>query len=341
MISLGKFLASPNRLEEASYLTAVGLLVEGIQAHSLDYNKEDHKRFCDDMFDLRGRMAPGMPVPELFVLIGEVIRSFEEYNRRTGGKLRAQTSELQAIVSTLTSAVAAMVFASDSSLVRLRQIQSQLEDTGNIEDLRQLKSSLGECLANMAAEIEEHRKQSASGMEMLAEGARGFNRSLAIAKWPMAPDPVTGLPARAQAEAAITRLLGDGRAGLVAILTLQRLRQVNARYGYEVGDGVLATLSAYLRSAVNPRDELYRWSGPAVLIVVSRSVPIEVIRRKIARLAAEVPAHEIMTRHRSVVIPASVDWLLFPVAGAVEDIVRQLDGFVDSRHSEEASAAGG
>jgi GGDEF domain-containing protein len=52
---------------------------------------------------------------------------------------------------------------------------------------------------------------------------------------------------------------------LTPFTALAWVKQVNARFGYKAGDGLLAKLATYLGSAANPEQGLYRWSGPALL----------------------------------------------------------------------------
>jgi len=199
--------------------------------------------------------------------------AFEEYSRRTAGRLRAQFSESQSIISVLGNAIAAMASGSDASLARLREIQSQLSAAERIDDMRDLKKHLCECLSGMAAEVEEHRKNSTRGMSRLAEGTQEFENSIDLAPRQVVFDPVTGLPARVEAEAALFKVADGGDAAMAMVLALKRLKHVNSQFGYGVGDSLLAKLSKYLRSSGHLDEGLYRWSGPALLAIITGISP--------------------------------------------------------------------
>ena len=336
MISLGKFLRGQDEPEAPQYVRALSLLVQGMELHTLDYNKEDYVRFRAGLAGIQQVLLPETPVPEMLVLVGGAIKTFEEYNQRTAGRLRSQFQEMRSIIATFSGAVATMVSASDASLVRLHEIQSQLSAAEKIDDLRVLKMHLCDCLNGMAAEVEEHKKNSASGMARLAEGAQEFESSVDRRHGRTIADHVTGLPPRAQAEAALSKIADSGTQAVAVVFVMKRLKQLNSRFGYEAGNGLLAWLSTYLGSGTNPEEGFYRWSGPALLALISRRVPLIRIRQEIGSLVAAMPSREITIGARMVSIPVSVGWTAFPVTGPVEKLVRQLQAFVEGQSSEDS-----
>ncbi len=338
MISLARYLKTKPEGEETPYLRAIDLLLQGLELHTLDYNKEDHAHFQSELARLEERLSPELAGPDLLKLIGAVIRIFQTYNRQTGVKLRAQFAELQSIISTFTSAVAAMVSASDASLRRLGEIRSQLGTAETIEDLRTLKAHLSDCLNHMAGEVEQYRRNSAANMEGMAKGSRELEQSLQCTLRPV-PDPVTGLAARPEAEGVLTRLALADSAAVAAIFVVKRLKQVNARFGREVGDALLSRLSTYLGSGMNSHERIYRWSGPALLAVITRDVSFDLIRRDIGRLIGAIPEYEVNVGPRTAIIPISVGWALFPVTRPAARFINQLDVFVNSQGTEDSYIA--
>src|ERR1022692_3097454 len=91
-----------------------------------------------------------------------------------------------------------------------------------------------------------------------------------------------GLPARAEAEAALSKVAGSGIQAVAVVFVMKRLKQLNSRFGYEAGNGLLAWLSTYLGSGANPEEGLFRWSGPALVAVIRRNVPLARIRQELA-----------------------------------------------------------
>jgi len=341
LISLGKFLRSQDGPEVSAYVRALSLLVQGVEVHTFDYNKEDYEHFRASLAEVQRNLRPEIAASDLLVLVGGAVRIIEDYNHRAAARLGSQFQELQSIIATFSGAVATMVTASDASLLRLRGIQSQLSAAEQIGDLRTLKVSLCDCLVGMASEVEQHKKNSAASMSKLAEGARKLEISAESTHGRVVCDPATGLPARAAAEAALSSLVSGGVQAVAVVFVMKRLRELTSRFGPEVGNSLFAWLSAYLRTGANPEKGFYRWTGPALLAVISRNAPLLRIRREIASLVAEMPEREITIGARTVTLPLSVGWTVFPVTSPVEKLVRQLEVFVESQSSEGDSLAAG
>ena len=320
MISLGRFLRAHACAEDASYVRALSLMLQGIELHTLEHNHADYECFQAELSGVQRGLFPNIAIPWMFVLVGRAIKALEEYSRRTAGRLRAQFTELQSITSTLSNAITTMVSASEASLARLRAIQSQLSSAERMDDLRLVKKHLCDCLNDMAADIEEHRNNSECG--------RAQRRAVS--------DAVTGLPARAEAEAALSKIADSGVAAVAVVLTLKRLKQVNARFGHGVGDSLLAKLSTYLQSGASLELGPYRWSGPALMAIITRNVSFDRIRHEIGGLIADMPEYQVAVGERMATILASVGWAVLPVTRPLDKLVRELDEFVVSQSSEDS-----
>lgn len=330
MISLGRYLRDPD--DAAQYVRALSLLVQGMELHTSAYDQEDYGRLRAALAGVQEKLVPEMSTPEMLALVAGAVHAFERYNRRTAERLHSQFVELRSIIATFSGAVASMVSASDASLVRLREIQTQLSAAEQIDDLRALRGRLSECLSGMASEVESHRNKSASSMARLAEGAQRLEGSINPPQGRI--DPVTGLAERAEAEKALLQVETGGRQAIAVIFVLKRLQMMNSRFGYEAGNGVLASTAAYLGSGVNPEEGLYRWSGAALLAIIGRSVSPFQIRQEIGRLVTDMPEHEVTLGARTVMAPIAIGWTVFPVTRPVDRLVRQLDAFVESQSAE-------
>ena len=331
-------LASPDEIPknqdgsvDAPYIGALSLLLQGMELHTLDYNPQDYQRFREGLAAIQQKLLPETPVTELLVLVEEANRTFAEYNQQTAGRLHAKFQELRTTAAAFSGAAATMVSSNDSSLAQLREIESQLSAAALIEDLPTLKTPDGDPL--------EHQTNSAPGITKLAQGARELGTLANRIRGRTVSDPVTGLPTRAEAEAVLNRVAGNGIPAVAVVFAVKRLKQMNSRFGYEVGNGILAELSTYLGSGANPEEGLYRWSGPALLAIIRRNVHLDRIRWEIGRLASSMSEHEITIGTRLVMIPVSIGWMAFPVLRPIDRLVRQLETFVEGQNAEDSYAA--
>jgi diguanylate cyclase len=71
-------------------------------------------------------------------------------------------------------------------------------------------------------------------------------------------------------------LAGSGRYGL-ALIDLDRFKQVNDRHGHEAGDAVLREFAAIVRDSVRKFDRLYRFGGEEFVLLIGASREAELV----------------------------------------------------------------
>jgi diguanylate cyclase (GGDEF)-like protein len=85
-------------------------------------------------------------------------------------------------------------------------------------------------------------------------------------------DPLTKLLNRSQLEPALEAAIHasqEGRPGAVLYLDLDNFKVVNDTLGHDAGDRLLTTLSALLKSATRPQDELVRFGGDEFVVILT------------------------------------------------------------------------
>lgn len=90
-----------------------------------------------------------------------------------------------------------------------------------------------------------------------------LRRQLRSALHEASHDKLTGLPNR---HAALT-ILNTAPVGLVGLLDLDGFKDVNDRYGHDVGDDLLSRLAARLKGAIGPNGTVARLAGDEFLIL--------------------------------------------------------------------------
>lgn len=122
-------------------------------------------------------------------------------------------------------------------------------------------------------------------------------------------DALTGLPNRRaglrQLERHMLRARKDGLPLSIGFLDIDLFKQINDRFGHEVGDAVLVSVANMLLAAVRDRDDVIRMGGEEFLVLLpgthaEAALPrLEQLREKIARQAAE-------RRHDGPVVTVSI-----------------------------------
>jgi diguanylate cyclase (GGDEF)-like protein/PAS domain S-box-containing protein len=130
-------------------------------------------------------------------------------------------------------------------------------------------------------------------------------------------DALTGLPNRALLFDRITQAAGRGGGGAVALVDLDRFKILNDRFGHEVGDAILRTVSARLAESVPAEATVARVGGDEFVVLLPGAELVEateLVDRLLEAVSAPIP-----TALEPVVVTASVG--LAPLDSAMADLV--------------------
>ena len=328
-----------------TFFTSLKQLVEVMGRSAIPADEHDHAEPRADMARMEARMSLENP-SETLVAVGSVERAIEEYNARVGRSVRQYQTELRGMVGMLTETVSECTSASERSKQRLQGIENRLEKASAIEDIRLLKLQLAECLESLRAEAEDQRKAWAGQMEALASGLHSARTALAAD--PAGPahttgpdanaapkplDPLTGLPRRPKAMEALAEALADPAKQYAVLFTVERVESANARYGFGIGDQMLQAWQQLLHSWFGDGARIFRWGGPAFLMLIERDAPAQQVRTEIAHRCANRHEKMFNVGNRAVLLVIAAAHLVIPLAECVSaDLVAQrLDAFVHER----------
>lgn len=234
-ISIRRYLESrPQQLADALLRMVQGLL-RSIELHAVKGDAADYERFRNDVRKVQERLGEHPPAADVLVATGAIAKAMEEYNIRTSRFIQVQCAELQTMVGMLIRAVAAVSSASENSVARLHGIVHQLHQASLIEDFQTVRTCLSECLENLRGEI--LRQQEDSGRMLLEMRTELEKCRKCVGGVTAAPgtgsreDPVTGLPERAEAEAALLEAAQQGRPAYAVLIVVERLDLINMRTG--------------------------------------------------------------------------------------------------------------
>ncbi len=324
VISIKKFLSNDDAIPALVHV--VRLLVKGIGAHSVFAEAGESSRFRDRIKGVVLSIRDDTDPEELLKQAGLVVTALEEHSFSVSRHWGLQSLELQHMVQMLASTVRTVAAASDVNATRLGEIEQQVAKASQIDDVRMIKSRLSDCLADIRKESERQRKETSDTIVQLNEGLEQV-RTHSVGVEQQAKDTITGLRQRADAEGALTRASQGSEQVYAAVMVVDRLQALNVRFGREVGDAVLASFARMVRGYLTQDDQLFRWSGPALLAILPRRSSIERVRLEIARIAETRLEHNIETPSRSIMLPISARCSLFPMAAAPRLMFQKIDAF--------------
>lgn len=325
MISIGKFLKSATETEQA-LMRVVQLLLQGIALHAVEGPPEDFANFRNSIQNIANALQHDFEMADLLVHAGSALRSLEDYNKRAARYLRSPGADLQAMVKMLADAVAAMSSASEENIRRLREIEVQVVSATQAEDVRLIRVKLSECLAEIRKESERQRTETARATEQFTQDIQRFRAEMAAQ--PLDDkDAVTGLPGRTLAEEALSRACQSETPVYVAVMVLDRLQTFNTRFGCTVGDEVLRYFAGFLRRQLRPADQIFRWTGPIMIGLLARPQRLEIVREEVARLMDYKYEHTVRTAARTILLPVSARWTVFPAMASPRLLGQKIETF--------------
>jgi len=325
MLTLKNFL---NESEEVLALKqVVSLLLERIASGSVKGDTAEHDAFCEEMSQFRERTLQETSPALLLITAGSAVQAMENYNLRITGLLKKQVAELQSVVSMVTETALKLGGENTRSAQRLQEIGNRFERAGSLEDLQELKSHLGDCLHSFRNEVQRLKAESdATILSLQQEIAR---RPVGAAGAPGAEiDPVTELPRQAAGLQAMQNATDGGKRLYVVAMVVKGVQSVNARFGFGVGDRMLRAFKVNIERQLLRADRLFRWDGPAIVVLMDRTESIGQVRAQVRRILEAHIDETFDVDGRSVLVPIIADWLVFPLTAPAALAVKQIQAFI-------------
>jgi len=323
VISLKKYIGSSEA--EQALMRVIQVLLQGIGMHAVEGDPEAYSEFRRNIDQVLAKVEEAAEPGDLAVYAGTVVKLLEDHSRRTSSDLKAKAVELQAMVRMLTATVGAISTAGDENVRQLRDIEQQVESASQIEDVRLIKAKLGDCLEQIRQEAERQKTETGRTVERLSQGLESAQAARPPAD---GTDRATGLPDRKEAEDALTKAC-RGQAGAYALaVQVDRIQIFNARFGYEVGDEILRYFAKFLRQQWPGKDLFFRWTDTTILALLFRPNRLERVRDEVSRVMEHKYEHTVQTASRTVLLPISLRWAVFPMMNPPILLIRNIDSLI-------------
>lgn len=318
MISLKRFL--PEKESDAQLLPVVKLLLDCIAVHSVEGDPEDHTRFREGIGHIKEQIDKENTPSELLALADSAVRAFDVYNRRTSKYLGLRSAEFLSMVKMLISKISAITVGNETGVRLLQEIDKQLDAAILIDDVRQIASRLSECLDGFQREAGCQVTGGAQELTLVPASVTAATRLVDV-------DSVTGLPSRKPAVEALTRACQGDEQAYVLILVVNRIQVLNTRFSFEVGDEILRHFANFIKRELISTDLVFRWTGPILVAILFRKDSFAKVRDDIGPRMDVKYEHTIQTAARTIMLPISTRWTVFPMMASPRMLTQKIDGF--------------
>lgn len=339
MISLKTYLLGDSDGElESSYRRMINLFLQAISRNAVEGEKADYERFRSDMNTFAERFTPKLSIAEQFMVLGEALRALEDYNRDTSKSLRVQIEELRSMIAALAQTVIVVGSSDGTSVARLQEIEKKLKAPGMVEDIHSVNVQLGECLLQLRAEALRQRAEARPGQERLPEVPTELQARMEGWSEASSPDPVSKLPGKTQALIGLQEAAAAPDTKFLLLATIDSLQAVNLRYGYAIGDQVMAVAAEHFRDSLRAGDKLYCWQWLTLMAILTRTTSIDSIRAEVRRFSNKKLEKNVVIGSRSVLLPICISWAVLPIALPLEALIHKVETFTAAQATREVVA---
>jgi GGDEF domain-containing protein len=327
IVSIKRYLNSS--LEDTLRRT-VSFLIEKLGECAVENDAEELATFRDDILELAAGLTPDLPQQNIVTLAETAAELLGNYNKQVSKAIGKQTGDLQAIVKILQENLLKMAGESTESVQSLGKIVRDLERGAGFKDLQALKMHLGSCLSGLREEIQRERDMSKAMIERLqieieslyGPGGNPLARRV---------DRATGLPNHEECLMAFQQAIDRGTRHYAVVMVVNRVQPINARFGKEAGDWMLAQFREYIETQLIPADQLFRWTGPAMVALLERAQALDQVRGLVKRMLESPVNRTYDVNGRTIFIPITAAWSAVMLDSTVEAAEKQIQKFIASQ----------
>ncbi len=205
-------------------------------------------------------------------VVKETEAQVEEQLQRWGGNtaeyFKAKANDVKELLIVLAGTAESMGQRDQKYASHFSQLTAQLQSIANLEDLGQVRSSLLQRANEMKSYVDKMTQDSHASVAQLRAQVTTYETKLKAAEQIALQDPLTGLANRRKIEERIEGRIAQSGTFCVALIDLDRFKEVNDTYGHNAGDNLLQQFAEELRSNCRSGDRVGRWGGDEFIVVL-------------------------------------------------------------------------
>ena len=316
----------PKSAEQATLEECLLILLREIQNHTVNADEASVQQFRAEMALIERRFRATSNPRQL---VDSAVDALGKYVSVTNESIARQRSVLQSVAGDLESAKKAFPVIEERT-ERWNHLEEQIKSISDDDDLEVTKARLCADLAKARTEaLAERQKVSAVVSEVLnkVDAAPACDLKEASEPAVYTPDPLTGLPSRALAEAELRRIYGQAQPCCLALFVVKRLALINARFGYSRGDEVLLRVITHITQLLPEFNRLFRWAPCSFLTMAPSNMTYRELRAKVQIVELTRLAPTLEWEGRSAMVPVVLQCRVIPTKdfGTIEDLFLRLD----------------
>jgi len=309
------------------------VLLRGIQNHPVIVEEAEGQAFRQELAALEPEFKGKENAHHL---VESAIGILDRYSARANEIVSRQRTELSKAASDLKAASKGLT-ASGGPGDRLAALEKQIMALSSADDLASIKSRLISEVRLARSEAQQERQKvsdllSGTITELAAPPPPSAQHMPHVADSAYAPDPLTGLHSRAQAENELIRAHQLPIDTYLAIFVVKRLALINSKFGFARGDQLLLKIVGQLAQGMPEFNNLFRWAPCAFITLAPPGTAYRELRSKVQVIELTRMTPTLEWQGRAAMVPVALDCRIISLKdfGTASELFLRLDSFVSS-----------
>jgi GGDEF domain-containing protein len=260
-------------------------------------------------------------------------QELERHNREAQEMYLASMAELKQTAKVLSDQIGAITGGTEKNR-GLEAMESILAEATTADEVASVRDELVQAMQTLR-QNETARKARTEAFLSELEGRilqlEETGGQVAVVPGAIAQvDSLTGLPDGQAAREAIVAAQGEDATVHLAIMYIQSLDVLNARYGQRIGDQIILTCCQFLASNLcREHDRMFRWRGPAFVALLQRDDSPAGVSREVAQVCGGLPSSFFGEPNRTILIPIRINSIALPLGSQYcTELFESIDRFI-------------
>ena len=309
------------------------ILLRGIQEHSVTTEEAGDKEFQARLAELQ-RAFKGKENAQQ--VAEAAIELLAQHQGQVNDVVAQQKSALAKATSDLAAATKGLSEVQGTT-DRLKSLEQQIGAISEGDDLPAIKRRLISEVATARTEAQQERQKvsdliSGTLTELATPPGQSGHHVAHVVGSAYAPDPLTGLHSRAQAENELMRAYELPIDTYLAIFVVKRLALINSKFGFARGDQLLVKIVGQLAQSMPEFNNLFRWAPCAFITLAPPGTTYHELRQKVQVIEVTRMTPTLEWQGRSAMVPIALDCRMISLKdfSTPSELFLRIDSFASS-----------
>ncbi|MGD0631225.1 MAG: GGDEF domain-containing protein [Terracidiphilus sp.] len=279
MISIKKYLDShqqskpaaapePDELSAAT-MDAYRATLLAIGKTAVQINPDHGAELESNLRGIEHRLSVGYSPDSVKRTERQVEVQLSEWGTRASAQYKAQADEVKELLLALAKTAESVGSRDKGFSSRFGELTGRLEKVAHLNDLTQIRASLVERVAELKSNVDQMTRENQQLVAQLRAEVSIYETRLKSVEHLALKDQLTNLANRRSIEERIQWNIENAEEFSVAMIDLDRFKQVNDEYGHVAGDDLLKQFATELQLNTRSGDLVGRWGGDEFVVVLA------------------------------------------------------------------------